>query len=133
MPKVLINIDVGDINQAESFYCKTFGLSVKQRLSANTLELAGLGSPVFLIENKAGTTCYPGAEQTRHYNRHWTPVHLDIVVENIEVSFDKALIAGASKESEISTTSFGRIALCSDPFGNGFCLIQFNEKGYTSI
>jgi hypothetical protein len=28
---------------------------------------------------------------------------------------------------------YGRLALVADPFGHGFCLIQFNERGYDAI
>lgn len=36
-------------------------------------------------------------------------------------------------ESEIHFHAWGRIALLADPFGNGFCLLQFTAGGYDEI
>jgi predicted enzyme related to lactoylglutathione lyase len=33
----------------------------------------------------------------------------------------------------VRTHVWGRIAVLSDPFGNGFCLIQFLNRGYDEI
>ena len=37
------------------------------------------------------------------------------------------------QESAISDHAYGRLALFADPFGNGFCLLQFNDRGYDAI
>jgi predicted enzyme related to lactoylglutathione lyase len=36
-------------------------------------------------------------------------------------------------ESEVQTHAWGRLALLADPFGNGFCLLQFTGRGYDEI
>jgi hypothetical protein len=36
-------------------------------------------------------------------------------------------------EIEIQQAAWGRIANLSDPFGNGFCLLQFTGRGYDAI
>ncbi len=28
---------------------------------------------------------------------------------------------------------YGRIAMLADPFGHGFCLVQFNRQGYDAL
>jgi hypothetical protein len=33
----------------------------------------------------------------------------------------------------VQTHAWGRIALLADPFGNGFCLLQFTGRGYDEI
>ena len=71
-PRLLVNVDVGDLAQAERFYCAAFGLTVGRR-------------------------------------------------------FDGAL------EKDIATAAWGRIALLADPFGNGFCLVEFSARGYDAI
>lgn len=129
----LVNIDVGDIRQAEAFYCNAFDLRVARRLGAGALELAGLGVPCFLLEKQNASTAFPGSSQKRDYKRHWTPVHLDIVTEDIQLSYQRALTAGASAESAIEDAPYGKIVSMSDPFGHGFCLIEFNEQGYDVI
>jgi predicted enzyme related to lactoylglutathione lyase len=36
-------------------------------------------------------------------------------------------------EGAIQTREWGRIANMADPFGNGFCLIEFIGRGYDEI
>ena len=48
-------------------------------------------------------------------------------------SVARARSAGATVESDIQTHAWGRIALLADPFGNGFCLVQFLGRGYDEI
>jgi predicted enzyme related to lactoylglutathione lyase len=60
-------------------------------------------------------------------------VHLDFVVPDLDHSVARAKSAGATVESEIETHAWGRIALLADPFGNGFCLLQFTGRGYDEI
>ena len=41
--------------------------------------------------------------------------------------------AGAVQEGETCDAPYGRLAMFADPFGHGFCLIEFNEAGYDAI
>jgi predicted enzyme related to lactoylglutathione lyase len=129
----LINIDVQDIKKAETFYCGVFDLKVVRRLGAECVELSGLGVPCFLLQKAEGTQAFRGGSHQRNYSRHWTPVHLDITVLDIQAMCERALAAGAKAETEIRTTPYGKIVVMADPFGHGFCLIEFNEKGYDAI
>jgi hypothetical protein len=67
------------------------------------------------------------------YGRHWTPVHLDIVVPDIDEAVARAERAGAVREGVVQTHGWGRIAQMADPFGHGFCVIQFLGRGYDEI
>ena len=67
------------------------------------------------------------------YGRHWTPVHLDFVVADIESAVQRAIAGGALLEGTIATQKWGRLALMADPFGYGFCLLQFLGAGYDEI
>jgi predicted enzyme related to lactoylglutathione lyase len=60
-------------------------------------------------------------------------VHLDFVVEDIEAAVPGAVAAGAKVEAPVSTHEWGRLPLMADPFGHGFCLIQFLRRGYDEI
>ena len=60
-------------------------------------------------------------------------MHLDFVVPNIEAAVARARAAGASIEGAVQTHPWGRIALMADPFGHGFCLIEFLGRGYDEI
>ena len=57
-------------------------------------------------------------------------MHLDFVVDDIESATAKAIAQGARLEQPIATESWGSLALLADPFGHGFCLIQFLGRGY---
>jgi predicted enzyme related to lactoylglutathione lyase len=60
-------------------------------------------------------------------------VHLDFVVPDLHTALERACAAGARLEHDVRTEKWGRIALLSDPFGNGFCLIEFSGRGYDEI
>jgi predicted enzyme related to lactoylglutathione lyase len=130
--QLLVNIDVEHLDRATQFYCAALDLRVGRRFDGWT-ELAGASSPIYLLPKPAGTRASPESGDTRHYGRHWTPVHLDFVVTDVAASVARAQAAGATVESEIETHAWGRIALLADPFGNGFCLLQFTGRGYDEV
>lgn len=49
---------------------------------------------------------------------------MDIHVEHFDTVLQNALKAGAIKEQFFENPEHGSVAMCSDPFGNGFCLIE---------
>jgi predicted enzyme related to lactoylglutathione lyase len=130
---LLINIDVDDLERAVQFYTAAFGLKVGRRFGADAVELLGGSSSLYLLSKAAGTSATPAASQVRHYGRHWTPVHLDIVVTNVEAAVERATIAGAALEQPTQSSNWGKLALMADPFGHGFCLIEFAGRGYDEI
>jgi predicted enzyme related to lactoylglutathione lyase len=132
MTALLVNIDVEDLASATAFYCNGLGLRVGRRFEGWT-ELVGGSSPIYLLPKAPGTAVSPQSRQERSYARHWTPVHLDFVVEDIDAAVRRAVAAGATLERDVSTHAYGRLALMADPFGNGFCLLQFTGRGYDEI
>lgn len=128
---LLVNIDVPDLARGVRFYVEAFGLAVARRLGAGAVELVGFPTPVYLLENAEGTPGAPGA--ARRYARHWTPVHLDVVVPDIHAARDQAVAAGATVERDVTTEAWGSIVGLADPFGHGLCLIQFHNRGYDEI
>jgi catechol 2,3-dioxygenase-like lactoylglutathione lyase family enzyme len=129
---LLVNIDVDDLEKATRFYCDGLGLRVGRRFEGWT-ELVGAAAPIYLLPKKVGTPVSPASGQTRDYKRHWTPVHLDFVVPDIRKALERAVAAGAKVESEVSDHAYGKLALMADPFGNGFCLLEFTGRGYEEI
>jgi len=117
-------IDVGDLDQGIAFYCDGLGLSVRRRLSPRWVELQGALVPVFLLAR----TKPPGS-----FARHWTPVHLDFIVEDIDRTVANLTAHGATLEGEIQAREYGRIAYMADPFGNGFDVIAFSGEGYEGV
>jgi catechol 2,3-dioxygenase-like lactoylglutathione lyase family enzyme len=133
MPRLLINIDVPDLDQAVTFYTSALGLSIGRRLGDGFVELLGAEVPIYLLEKPAGTTIGPAGGDVRRYERHWSPVHLDIVVDDMAEGIARVMQAGAVQEGQTCDAPYGLLAMFADPFGHGFCLIEFNEAGYDAI
>jgi predicted enzyme related to lactoylglutathione lyase len=127
----LLNIDVPDVATATSFYTTAFGLTVGRRFGTDFVELKGWPAPVYLLTKKAGTL--GAAADRRRYARHWTPVHIDVVVGDVDAAVERAVRAGATLEAPARDTPYGRIAMLADPFGHGFCLLAFSERGYDAL
>jgi predicted enzyme related to lactoylglutathione lyase len=130
---VLVNIDVDDLPKAIAFYERAIGLRTGRRFGAFAVEMLGASSPVYLLLKVDGTKPAPGADDLRRYRRHWTPVHIDIVVADIGAAVRRAIDAGATIEGEVQTHAWGRLAQIADPFGHGICFIQFLGRGYDEI
>jgi predicted enzyme related to lactoylglutathione lyase len=131
--ELLVNLDVDDLEKAIRFYGTSFGLKVGRRFGAGGVEMLGSSAPIYLLVKAEGTQAASTTAQRRAYDRHWTPVHLDFVVEEIESAVSRAVSAGARLEESIATHKWGRLALMADPFGNGFCFVQFLGRGYDEI
>lgn len=132
MSGLLVNIDVDDLDRAVAFYRDGLGLEVARRFGGGAVEMLGASSPVYLLAKPAKSAAFK-AGPPRDYRRHWTPVHLDFVVPDIKAAVARARKAGAHVESDTRTEKWGHIALLADPFGNGFCLIEFIGRGYDEI
>ncbi|WP_432767982.1 VOC family protein [Sphingopyxis sp.] len=133
MPGLLINIDVPDLAAGERFYTRVFDLAVSRRFGDDIVELTGSDVPIYLIAKAAGTASGPEGGDCRRYSRHWTPVHPDFAVDDLDAAVARALSAGATLEGDIVDLPYGRQATFADPFGHGFCLIAFNAEGYDAI
>ena len=129
---LLVNVDVDDLDRGIAFYCQGLGLRVGRRFEG-WAELLGAAAPLYLLPKAAGSTVSPASAATRDYRRHWTPVHLDFVVQDIDAAVARATAAGASLEEAPRPHAYGRLALLADPFGNGFCLLEFTGRGYDEI
>lgn len=128
----IVNLDVPDLAAAETFYTAAFDLRVGRRLGPGALELLGGPTPLYLLQNDAGSAATEDGD-VRDYERHWTPVHLDWVVADIDAALARAVAAGAALERPVRERLWGKIAVLSDPFGHGFCLIQFSDAGYDAL
>lgn len=132
--EALINIDVPDLEAAIDFYQRATELRLGRRLFEGTVaELTGASVRILLLHKETDSSPVPGAPLLRDYRRHWTPVHLDFVVPELEVAAEKAIAAGARLEGAIQSCVWGRQACLSDPFGHGLCLIQWQGGGYDEV
>jgi predicted enzyme related to lactoylglutathione lyase len=131
MISLLANIDVPDLETAIEFYRDGLGLRLGRRLLGGTVaEMLGASSPIYLLAKASGSAAGSAIAAARDYRRHWTPVHIDFAVENVASVVRQARAAGATLEGVIQKYPWGRLATMSDPFGHGFCLVQFTGRGY---
>lgn len=137
-----LNLDVPDLAAAERFYVEALGFRTGRRLEGGIVELLGAAVPLYLLPKPPGTSASPAAgserapapsARRRTYERHWTPLHLDVLVSDIVAARERALAAGALAEGEIEEHAFGRLALLADPFGHGLCLLELSAAGYDAI
>jgi catechol 2,3-dioxygenase-like lactoylglutathione lyase family enzyme len=127
-------IDVDDLEAGIAFYTRALGLTPGRRAGDEWVELLGAPCPLDLLLRPPGTAALPtGTRALRAYERHWTPVHLDVVVDDLDAAVGRAVDAGAKLERKGEPAAWGRQAILADPFGHGFCLIQLSGKGYDAI
>lgn len=118
-----ISIDVPDLAGAVRFYTEALGLKIKKEPTKSMAILQTMNLDVYLLQKADGTQAYSKSGAQRTYSRHWTPVHLDFIVSDLQSALGRAVAAGAKHEGG-DKGEWGEIAFCSDPFGNGFCLIK---------
>ena len=69
----------------------------------------------------------------KDFGRHWTPVHLDFVVDDLAAAIARAVAAGATFEHQADFPGMWSHAGLADPFGNGFDLVQWHAGGYAAL
>ena len=124
MISVSISIDVPDLAEAVRFYTSAFGFSKSAEPIAGVVVLRAGNTEICLLEKSPGSKPSNYTQETRHYERHWTPVHMDIHVDDLKAALEKAVDSGAKREQLFENPKHGSVAFCSDPFGHGFCLIE---------
>jgi catechol 2,3-dioxygenase-like lactoylglutathione lyase family enzyme len=129
--RTIINIDVPSLADAIHFYHAALGLQLVRILDGDVAELAGASTALMLLEKPANSEATPDVGPVRRYARHWTPVHIDFVVDDITAAAARAISAGAAQETGCIEWLGSKCITFSDPFGHGFCLIQFSGDGYS--
>ena len=115
------------------FYCGGLGLTQKRQLSPRWVELAGANLPLLLLADRPAMAELGATKVPRDFGRHWTPVHLDFIVTNLDEMVARLCHLGASLDPDIQIREYGRIANLADPFGNGFALMEFSGPGYDHV
>ena len=93
--------------------------------------MLGGAAPLYLLQKAPGSV--GAGNSKREYQRHWMPMHVDVVVDQLEPALERALAAGAIQEGLIREADWGRIVPLADPFGHGWCLLQFLGRGYDEL
>lgn len=131
---LLVNVDVDDLDRAIGFYSTALGLRLERRLFDGTIaEMGGASAKIYLVAQPAGSPASLEGSSVRTYDRHWTPVHLDFETDDVAAAVARAVEAGAKLEGGIRVFDWGKQATLGDPFGHGFCILQFSDRGYAAV
>ncbi len=122
--KLEITIDVDDLDRAVKFYCQGLGLDLVDR-TPDWARAELDGQTFWIYQFDAG----PHGSIHRDYRRHWTPIHLDFIVSDLDRVLERALAAGGRLDCEVRRNEpepLGRcdVANLSDPAGNGVDLVE---------
>ena len=128
---VLINIDVPDAEIGVRFYVAAFGREIGRRLGNDFAELLGWEAPVYLLTKKAGTVGAGG--DLRRYERHWTPFHLDIVVDDVDAAVARAVDAGATLEAPAEGHSLRTHRHAGRPIRPRLLSAAVHAQGYDAL
>ena len=127
-PSVHVSTDVPNLEEGLRFYREVFGFVETVRPFPSMAILDANNVTVCMHEKPSGTKPAPTSPATRNYDRHWTPVHLDLHVKDFDAVLAKVRAEGGSVEMEFKDHGPMPAGFCSDPFGNGFCVIGEGAK-----
>ena len=128
MISISVSVDVPSLDEGLRFCGEAFGFTKVSEPFPGVAVLHADSAELLLLARESGTAPCPHTEAKRHYNRHWTPVHIDFHVDDFKASLTKALGAGAKQERLFEKPGRPAVAFCSDPFGHGFCLIESRKS-----
>ena len=105
--KYSVSIDVPDLAKGIAFYTDVFGVQEVARPIDVYAVLRGSGGQAFgIIQKPEGSEPAPETDDRRHYTRHWTPVHMDIEVDDFDATLDR--LTAAEKELLQQLSVIGR-------------------------
>ena len=130
MNRIIINIDVPELAPAIAFYTAALGLTHTRTLDDDVAELTGASATIYLLRKAGGTAAVRSPPISRDFARHWTPVHFDLVVDDVDAAAARAIAAGARRETGHIDWKGSRCVSFGDPFGHGFCFIEFERGTY---
>ncbi|NAZ36278.1 VOC family protein [Rubellimicrobium sp. CFH 75288] len=118
-----VTVDVPDLEAGVAFWRRAFGFAEVARPHPAFAVLEAAGQSLTLAEKPAGSRAAPAEGTERHYGRHWTPVHLDLHVEDLAAAVAAVEAAGGAVEAVHRPPGRPAVAFCADPFGHGFCIL----------
>lgn len=121
-PGVHVSIDVPELEAGLRFYGEAFGF-VETARPLPTMAILDAGNVSVCLHEKPAGTRSSAAGPERSYERHWTPVHLDLHVQDFDAALEAVRAHGGAVEHEFRSQGPRPVAFCSDPFGNGFCVL----------
>lgn len=123
MNSLSVSVDVPSLADKVWLYTNAFGFSKIAELVPGVAELRAETSEIFLLEKGPGSILSVYTEEKRHYQHHWMPVHMDFLVDDLNLALAKALEASAKQEQRFENPEHSSVTMCSDLFGHVFCVI----------
>jgi predicted enzyme related to lactoylglutathione lyase len=120
-------IDVDDVAKAIRFYGEGIGLRLVKS-DQGWAQMADGETVFWIMESPWGSWASTESKIPRAYDRHWTPVHLDFVVADLDAAVGRAIAAGGKLEGQVQKRPDGGLANLVDPAGNGLDLVQRSDK-----
>ncbi len=122
-PQVNLSIDVPDLVAGLRFYAAVCGFRETARPFPTMAVLEAANLTVCLHEKPQGSPSSGRDGPPRDYARHWTPVHIDLHVDDFDATLGALEAAGGQIERLFRDTGPCPVAFCADPFGNGLCVL----------
>lgn len=122
--RYFVSIDVPDLDAGVRFYGAALQFVETSRPAPSYAVLKAGEAQIGLIEKAPGSHPAQGSADVRRYERHWTPVHVDFHVAEFDAVLARVLAAGGKCEQKFERSKHPAVAFCSDPFGNGFCIVE---------
>lgn len=123
MTQVHLSIDVPELDDGVDFYSRAFELEETSRPLPSLAILSAENAQLCIHAKPAGSQPTPRPGADRAYSRHWTSMHADFHVEHFEECVARVVRQGGRLEQLHRLPGQPSAAFCSDPFGNGFCVI----------
>ena len=102
------------------FYGEVFGFVETARPFPTMAILDANNVSVCMHEKAAGSKSSSRGSELRRYERHWTPVHLDLHVEDFDAVLDKVRAQGGAIENEFRTKAPSRPRFAATRSATGF-------------
>ena len=112
-PSVHVSIDVPELEAGLRFYGEVFGFVETVRPFQTMAILDANNVSVCMHEKAAGSKSATAGSERRRYERHWTPVHLDLHVEDFDAVLSKVRAQGGAIENEFRTQGPRPAAFCA--------------------
>jgi len=107
MLSMSVSVDVPNLADGVRFYVEAFGFSKIAEPVRGVAVLRAGDHELCLLEKAPGTRPASGVQDQRHYDRHWTPVHLDFHVDDLNEALTRAIAAGAKQEQRYDNPEHG--------------------------
>src|SRR5947209_2272571 len=99
--EVHAHIHGAGLERGIAFFWYGLNLTLRRRLSPGWVDPAGANLAIFLLGNHKPTANLGATQIQRDFTRHWTPVHLDFIVPELDAAVARLTGLGATLDRPI--------------------------------